>query len=102
MQACFCMYGIFPVSGIGTYWHCKIVCTMRKGSTLFIYTDGVPEATNAYEELFGTERLVKTLNQNPDAMPQQLLTNVHTAVNAFVGDAPQFDDLTMLAVTLLQ
>ena len=41
------------------------------------------------------------MNQTPDAMPQQLLTNIHEAVNDFVGDAPQFDDLTMLGITLL-
>ena len=74
---------------------------MQKGSTLFVYTDGVPEATNANEELFGTNRLIEVMNQNPDAMPQQLLTNIHEAVNQFVGDAPQFDDLTMLGITLL-
>ena len=91
----------FVIGGIKGKKYKEYEFTMQKGSTLFVYTDGVPEATNANEELFNMERLVETLNQKPDAMPQQLLINVHEAVNAFVGDAPQFDDLTMLAVTLL-
>ncbi|MBR3629132.1 MAG: PP2C family protein-serine/threonine phosphatase [Oscillospiraceae bacterium] len=69
------------------------------GDTLFVYTDGVPEATNAEDELFGEERLVAALNANPSALPKELLTNVRAAVDAFVGDAPQFDDLTMLGFT---
>lgn len=75
--------------------------TLQKGGTLFVYTDGVPEATNAKEEMFGTDKTVEILNWTPDAMPQQLLKNVHEAVDSFVGDAPQFDDLTMLGITLL-
>ncbi|MEE5993526.1 MAG: PP2C family protein-serine/threonine phosphatase [Oscillospiraceae bacterium] len=91
----------FVIGGIKGKKYKEYEFTMQKGSTLFVYTDGVPEATNANEELFGTERLLEILNQKPDAMPQQLLTNVHETVNTFVGDAPQFDDLTMLAITLL-
>ena len=69
------------------------------GDTIFVYTDGVPEATNANDELFGEERLLSALNEKPDAMPKELLQNVRRAVDQFVGDAPQFDDLTMLGVT---
>ena len=91
----------FVIGGIKGKKYKEYEFTMQKGSTLFVYTDGVPEATNANEELFGTNRLIEVMNQNPDAMPQQLLTNIHEAVNQFVGDAPQFDDLTMLGITLL-
>ncbi|MBR5091602.1 MAG: PP2C family protein-serine/threonine phosphatase [Ruminiclostridium sp.] len=73
---------------------------LKKGSTLFVYTDGVPEATNGDNELFKTERMLEALNKEPDASPEKLLGNVHTAVNDFVGEAPQFDDLTMLAFTI--
>ena len=66
------------------------------GDSLFVYTDGVPEATNAQDELFGEERLLEALNEHPDASPEELLHNVRSAVDAFVGDAPQFDDLTMI------
>jgi len=73
---------------------------LKKGATLFIYTDGVPEATDKDEELYGTDRMLEALNKEPDAAPEKLLENVHIAVNEFVGDAPQFDDLTMLALTI--
>jgi sigma-B regulation protein RsbU (phosphoserine phosphatase) len=69
---------------------------LRPGDCVFVYTDGVPEATNAAKEMFGTERLVDALNQNADANPEELAQIVKETVNGFVGDAPQFDDLTML------
>ena len=72
--------------------------TLEPGNMLFMYTDGVTEATNAHNELFGEERLVESLNRNADLEPLELLTAVRRDVDAFVGDAPQFDDLTMLAV----
>ena len=75
--------------------------TLQKGGTLFVYTDGVPEATNESEELYGTGRLVEELNRHPDAGPEELLPAIHKDINRFVGDAPQFDDLTMLGITLL-
>ena len=71
---------------------------LEKGSTLFIYTDGVPEATNADEKLFELDRLKNALNINADASPEDLLSNVRSEVDKFVGSAPQFDDLTMLAI----
>ena len=74
---------------------------LEKGGMIFVYTDGVPEATNADEEMYGTDRLLAALNKIGDATPQEVLEGVHADVNAFVGDAPQFDDLTMLAVKLL-
>ena len=70
---------------------------LQPGDTLFVYTDGVPEATNAREQLFGEERMLQALNQAPDPRPEALLATVRQAVDEFVGDAPQFDDLTMLA-----
>ena len=71
---------------------------LEPGSKLFVYTDGVAEATNANEELFGTERMISALNAQPDASPEQLLKNVRAAVDGFVKDAEQFDDLTMLCI----
>ena len=73
---------------------------LEKGGCLFLYTDGVPEATNADEKLFGTDRMIEALNIDPMAVPETLLANVKKATDEFVGDASQFDDLTMLAVTL--
>lgn len=71
---------------------------LDKGATLFVYTDGVPEATNAQNQLFEFERVEKALNVNAAAAPAELLKIVRGEVDKFVGDAPQFDDLTMLAI----
>jgi sigma-B regulation protein RsbU (phosphoserine phosphatase) len=71
---------------------------LRPGAKLFVYTDGVPEACNAEQEFFGLERIVTALNQVADETPQKILESVHSAVDAFVADAPQFDDLTMMCL----
>lgn len=69
---------------------------MHPGDTLFVYTDGVPEATNKNNELYGTDRMLETLNSDPHAPTNVLLKRLKSNVDAFVGEAPQFDDLTML------
>ena len=71
---------------------------LSPGDKLFVYTDGVPEATDAEKELFGTERMIDALNEEKDAGPEGLLNHVRKAVDAFVKDAEQFDDLTMLCM----
>lgn len=71
---------------------------LTPGDSIYVYTDGVPEATNAEDELFGQERLLCALNQKPDADPQQVLQNVKNEIDSFVKDAPQFDDITMLCM----
>ena len=71
---------------------------LEPGDTLFVYTDGVPEATNSENELFGSDRMLVALNKDKEATPQDLLSNVNDDINAFVKDAKQFDDITMLAL----
>lgn len=71
---------------------------MEPGDCLFVYTDGVPEATNDVPELFGEERTLEALNRDKDAGPQELIRNVMEDIDAFVGEAEQFDDITMLSV----
>ena len=71
---------------------------LESGARVFVYTDGVPEATDGENELFGTQRMLDALNTDPEAPPEQVLKNVRNAVNGFVKDAEQFDDLTMLCV----
>ncbi len=68
------------------------------GSTLFLYTDGLPEATDADKNMFGTDRILEVLNKNPGKDPEQILHTMTNAVNEFVNDAEQFDDLTMLCL----
>ena len=71
---------------------------MRSGDSLFVYTDGVPEATDAHNEMFGTDRMLEALNADPDASVEAILASVRNSVNAFVKEAEQFDDLTMLCL----
>ena len=91
-----------------TYRHSPAVATMeglrfkehefelQPGDRLFVYTDGVPEATNASEELMGPDRMLEALNGNASDKPEDLLRAVREGIDAFVGDAPQFDDITMM------
>ena len=69
---------------------------LKPGDKLFLYTDGVAEATRGGDELFGTKRMLEALNLAPDADPEMLLRNVRQAVDLFVGNDEQFDDLTMM------
>ncbi|MBR2701385.1 MAG: SpoIIE family protein phosphatase [Erysipelotrichaceae bacterium] len=71
---------------------------LEPGSKVFVYTDGLPEATNKDEKMFGTDRVVETLNVDPNVSPEQTLQNMRKAVDEFVQDAEQFDDLTMLCI----
>ena len=91
----------FVIGGIKNRKYKEYEFTLQKGGTLFVYTDGVPEATDENDKMFGTQRLIDVLNKDPGASPEQLLKKVYDAVGDFVGDAPQFDDLTMLGITLL-
>ena len=74
---------------------------LEKGDTLFIYTDGVPEATDSNNELFGNERMLEALNSSPDILPETIVKTVKEKIDEFVGEAPQFDDITMLAIQML-
>ena len=69
---------------------------LNPGDSIFVYTDGVAEATNGDDELYGTERMLSALNSEPDAQPEQVLGNVMNDINGFVDGAEQFDDITML------
>lgn len=92
------------------YRHSPAVATMKgmrfrehefelyPGDSLFVYTDGVAEATNASNELFGNDRMLDALNEDPEATPEKLLPTVRRYIDNFVGDAPQFDDITMMCL----
>ena len=71
---------------------------LRSGDKLFLYTDGVPEATNGSHELFGMKRMLSALNSHANGSPQDILKGVRECVDSFVGGAEQFDDLTMLCL----
>ncbi len=88
----------FVVGGMPKMKYKEYEIQLNPGDKLFVYTDAVPEATNAGNELFGTDRMVDALNADPDASPEQVLQNVRKAVDDFVQDAEQFDDLTMMCL----
>ena len=68
------------------------------GSMLFLYTDGLTEAKNNQRKLFGMDRVMTMLQGTGNLLPEQLLTKMAQAVHNFVEEAPQSDDLTMLAI----
>jgi len=68
------------------------------GDKIFQYTDGVTEATNANNELYGMERLDAILNKVKDETPHGILPAIKEDIDKFVGEAPQFDDITMLCL----
>lgn len=88
----------FAVGGMEGIRYKEYTLHLEKGDKLFLYTDGVPEATDAETDMFGTAQMLDALNAEPDAKPEQLLRNVRSAVSGFVKDAEQFDDLTMLCI----
>ena len=69
---------------------------LKKGDTIYVYTDGVTEATDADGNLFGLDRMLDALNQNINMDLKGMDTNVRNAISRFIVDAPQFDDITML------
>jgi serine phosphatase RsbU (regulator of sigma subunit) len=88
----------FVIGGMEGVRYKQFELFLKPGDKIFLYTDGVPEATDKNSELFGTDRMIIALNQNTSASPKETLSNVRAAVDAFVGDAEQFDDLTMLCL----
>lgn len=88
----------FVLGGMDGLKYQEYELTLEPGAKVFLYTDGVPEATNANNELFGTDRMVEALNSSSNTTPEDVLKNVRAAVDTFVEEAEQFDDLTMLCL----
>ena len=88
----------FVVGGYAALQYDEYMLKLDPGSKLFLYTDGLPDATNEDKTRFGVERAVEELRTVEDKTPKEILETVTDRVQAFVGDAPQFDDLTMLCI----
>ena len=69
---------------------------MKPGDRIFVYTDGVPEATNTRNELFGTERMLESLNKRCEEPLEKILEGLRKDIDEFVDGVTQFDDITML------
>ena len=80
----------FVIGGMKGVRYKEYEVQLEPGDRIFVYTDGVPEATNAQNAMFQNDNLLKALNKDPEASPEQILANVN--------DAEQFDDLTMLCL----
>lgn len=88
----------FVIGGVNGVKYQNYEFKLEPGDALFLYTDGVTEATNASNELFSTERMLNALNIAEDAAPAEILNTVKSQIDRFVGDAPQFDDITMMCI----
>ena len=88
----------FVIGGMEGVRYKEYEIRLNPGDKLFLYTDGVPEATDADGEMFGTERIIEALNRVKDSSPEQVLQGVRRDVDDFVKDAEQFDDLTMVCL----
>lgn len=71
---------------------------LHYNDTLFLYTDGLTEAENAHHDLFGDERMFVALEKMNTLSPRKIVDNMRAEIQAFVKDAEQSDDITMLAL----
>ena len=88
----------FVIGGMPETNYHEYTIDFKPGDKLFIYTDGITEATDNDMNMFGSERLLTALNQSDDTSVKGLLTHVRESIGDFVQDAVQFDDLTMLCL----
>ncbi|MGN0691158.1 MAG: SpoIIE family protein phosphatase [Oscillospiraceae bacterium] len=86
----------FVLAGMETVKYRQNELMLEPGDRLFLYTDGITEATSAEKELYGEERLSAYLNGHADNSAEDILHGLKADVDSFVGEAPQFDDMTML------
>lgn len=73
---------------------------LHPGDFIFLYTDGIDEASDEANQLFGLNRLVKCLVASASLRAEKIITRVEQAVRAFAGNAPQNDDMTMIVIKI--
>ena len=98
---CFALYKDrhgFVLGGMSGIRYTEYSLQLEPGDKLFVYTDGVPEATAENGDMFGTKRAVAALNTCGEASSEEIIKNVRGIVDAFVGKAEQFDDMTMMCL----
>ena len=71
---------------------------LTPGADVFVYSDGLPEGVNEKNEQFGTDRIVRVLNETDSSDPETLIREMDRAMQEFAAGTPQFDDLTMLSI----
>ena len=88
----------FVIGGLPDESYTEYEWQLRPGAKIFVYTDGVPEAGESRSALYGTDRMMEALRTAENESPEKILAAVDASVRKYVGDAPQFDDVTMLCV----
>lgn len=91
----------FVLAGMENTRYREYELELKPGDELYVYTDGVAEATDSQNELFGTDRMLEALNRRLGDGPDALLPGVKAEIDRFVGETPQFDDITMLGLRYL-
>lgn len=86
----------FVLGGIESIKYDEHSISLSKGDRIFIYTDGVTEAINKDEELFGEERLLKAISQTSSSSVPSTIKTIRDSIEDFVSGCEQFDDITML------
>jgi sigma-B regulation protein RsbU (phosphoserine phosphatase) len=92
----------FVLGGMEGLQYTEHSIRLEKGDKLFVYSDGVTEATDSSNELFGDERLMEAVKNTKDMSAPQTLDSIRSKIDAFAGEAEQFDDITMLSFELKQ
>ncbi|MBR1911143.1 MAG: serine/threonine-protein phosphatase, partial [Treponema sp.] len=90
----------FVLGGMENVQYKEYSVTLERGERIFIYTDGVTEATNKNEELFGDERLLSAMNGTRGKSAPDTLLEIRRAIDSFAIGAEQFDDITMMSFEL--
>lgn len=88
----------FVLAGMENMKYSSGKTKLEVGDKIFQYTDGVTEATNAEKELYGANRLSTILNKSSQKAPYEIIRDIKNDIDAFVGEADQFDDITMLCL----
>ena len=88
----------FVLAGMEGARYLKQELHLDKGDSIFLYTDGVTEATNANQELYGNDRLLAIANAKEYGSMKEMCEAIREDIDRFVGEAPQFDDITMVGV----
>ncbi len=86
----------FILAGMEDINYRKSEVQLQQGDKIYLYTDGVTEATDAHDKLYGEERLENVLSDNASSSVEETCGKIKADIDLFVGDAPQFDDITML------
>ena len=90
----------FVMAGMEDVKYREYELELHPGDILFVYTDGVAEATDANDQLYGLERMLDALNRKGNAGSEELLLEVKADIERFEGETEQFDDITMLALNI--